>query len=314
MSTNDPSDSRSALWEQVASAMLQGAASVGEFRIPGGPNSRLAHWEPGEPTLRWFKSYLQLAAGTTPLPERQLLALVGDTNLGNPICVAAQVDGGDEEVVSYNLDYLYSAEEVAFLIRNLDPDSMTSICELGAGFGRTAHTLLKTQSTIESYTIVDLPETLSLSRTYLKAALEPDLYDKLAFVEAARFRACVHEVDLFVQIDGFQEMDVEVIDTYYEALVCQAKRVYICNPVGKYQPEVAGVSGLNPDGYEVARSLGRTRVLVDPWDEISLRLARPQHILNYCPDGYREASSKPSRLRPYYLHALYERDDQSADR
>ena len=57
--------------------MVRAAEDLPEFRAPGGPNSRLAHWEPMEPTLRWFRSYLQMAAESMKSDEREILAKIG---------------------------------------------------------------------------------------------------------------------------------------------------------------------------------------------------------------------------------------------
>lgn len=55
-----------------------------------------------------------------------------------------------------------------FLEENMPLQELNHVLEIGAGFGRTAQALLKLCDGIESYTIIDLPEVLTLSREYFK--------------------------------------------------------------------------------------------------------------------------------------------------
>ena len=119
MTNESGSDHRSELWASLAPSMLGAAAELVDFRNSGGPNSRLAHWEPREPTLRWFRSYLQLAAESTPPEERRILASISNMGLGNPVTVVVTTKPMQQAVPEVNLDYLYAAEEAAFLERAL---------------------------------------------------------------------------------------------------------------------------------------------------------------------------------------------------
>jgi hypothetical protein len=133
--------------------------SLRDFRSPGGANRRLAHWDVREPTLRWFKSYLHLAAATTPEAERELLRSLDDHGLGAPISVTAATVVGTREVFTTDLDYLYAAEELSFISRSLSRfEPIRTVCELGAGFGRTAHLFLAARPSLSRYTIVDLAD------------------------------------------------------------------------------------------------------------------------------------------------------------
>lgn len=119
MTNESETDQRSELWASLAPSMLEAAADLVDFRIPGGPLSRLAHWEPREPTLRWFRSYLQLAAESMPRDERTILAHVSNIGLGNPVTVVVATNPMWQTMSELNLDYLYAAEETAFLQRGL---------------------------------------------------------------------------------------------------------------------------------------------------------------------------------------------------
>ena len=55
-----------------------------------------------------------------------------------------------------------------FLEANIPLSEVHDVLEIGAGFGRTAQALVSLCDNLESYTIIDLPEVLTLSREYLK--------------------------------------------------------------------------------------------------------------------------------------------------
>lgn len=299
----------SPLWEALASKME--SADLQTFRLPsssssgGGANSRLAHWEPSEKSLRWFKSYLQLAANTLNSEQMGNLVALGKTDLGSPVTVT--VFRQDlQRTVTVNLDYMYSVEELDFLKRNLYFFSkLKNIVEVGAGFGRTAHTLLTLNPAIVRYRIVDLPQTLLLSSAYLLEVLPREDFEKLEFLDATRQYANNKESDLFIQIDGFQEMKESTIATYYSTFIRASRAAYLCNPIGKYPPRWAGVEGLDEEGYQAARQLGRSTLEIDPWDEVSLSSVRPLHDEVYRPHDFKLISSTASFLRPLYSHGLY---------
>lgn len=311
-------DRRSALWANIAPTMSVASRQLVNFRKPSGVNSRLAHWHPQEPTLRWFRSFVQLAAASTPAREIEILRTVGDTSLGNPVKVTVEwpstLDTTDEAYVispgklhqEADLDYLYAAEEMGFIATALELTSVRTVVELGAGFGRTAHTFLRFVPTIESYIIVDLEETLELSSAYLRQVLTDQDFAKLRFHTVSEMDEIESGLDLVIQIDGFQEMDDETIDWYYANLVPRGAFLYVCNPVGKYLPETAGLSAVDPALLDTVMTLGRSQNIIDPWNEETLYPVRHGHVEAYRPKDYTVLASEPSRLRPFYQHTVYE--------
>jgi hypothetical protein len=141
--------------------------------------------------------------------------------------------------------------------------------------------------------------------------LTPEQFRKVEFRDAASLASGtpVSPSNLFMQIDGFQEMDERNIETYLRELAAPCKFCFVSNPVGKYAPELAGVEGIDPEGAAVAMQLGKSRSIVDPWNEESLRTKRSEHADAYRPPGHRLLQVEPSRLRPYYLHAMYAAHD-----
>lgn len=302
---------KSGLWELVAPSMADAAERIERFRAPGGANSRLAHWEPRESTLRWFRSYLQVAAQNMSPSDLEVLTHIQNMSIGDPVTVTIDAPPSGEPL-ELSLDYVFAAEELGFLRRAL-PVSMNFepavVVELGAGFGRTAHVFLTVLPSIETYVVVDLPETLSLSRAYLRAALPSRLWSKLVFIDARMLEGgiapYIDHIDLALQIDGFQEMAQSSIDNYYTNLMCHAQLVFLSNPVGKYLPETAGILDVDPAIFSEVSRLGRCCALVDPWDSRDLAHVRQDYIEAYRPSGFDIVASEPSRLRPFYQHVLY---------
>jgi len=258
-----------------------------------------------------------LAASTTPVREIEILQTVGNSSLGGPVTATVtsplsvnQFHKSPPNLGSHylkaDLDYLYAAEEAGFLETALDMESIKTVVELGAGFGRTAHTLLRIYPTITQYVIVDLAETLKLSSAYLKQVLPDQDFAKLRFITPDDVGPIEHNIDLLIQIDGFQEMDNEVIDRFYTYLILLCTWLYLSNPIGKYLPETAGLTGVNPDLVETVMALGRSQSIVDPWDSETLDPVRGQHVDAYRPNGFKSLTSTPSRLRPLYQHVIYE--------
>jgi hypothetical protein len=243
--------------------------------------------------------------------DLRLLAAIGDMNIGQPVTVVIEMPA-PATPIEVSLDYVFAAEEFGFLRRAVLPAELSElsvVVELGAGFGRTAHLLLTHLRTIETYVIVDLPETLSLSRAYLHAALPEWLWSKLVFMDAEALEQgrCVFQegVDLAIQIDGFQEMSPESIDGYFVEIIDHARLVFLSNPVGKYRPEVAGIVDVDPKVLAEVAKLGRCRGLLDPWDARDLAAVRRDYIDAYKPMGFEVVATEPSRLRPFYQHTLY---------
>jgi putative sugar O-methyltransferase len=317
-----PGAEKSEIWQAASGRMAEASSALERFREPGGPNSRLAHWEPRENSLRWFKSYLLAVSMDAPSAELALLADLEFRSLGNPIEVTIRrpVDMGDVgnddlEFLSVNLDYLYAAEEARFVLDSLGKReaSPQTVVEVGAGFGRTAHMLLHELEDIDTYMVIDLPETLQLSRAYLTEVLPPRLASKCVFVTTDRAEEAIGSltspVDLAIQIDGLQEMRASTIDYYYSLVFNSAEHVFVSGPVGKFLPETAGLTSVDPEELRVVFSLGRSQTTIDPWDVSTLEPARVQCANAYCPAGHTVHALRNSRTRPHYLHAMYRRQE-----
>jgi putative sugar O-methyltransferase len=295
----------STLWKSLCAGQFAKADDefLEIFRRPGGANNRLAAWDPADKTTRYFKFMLYTAAERQPERFFTLYRSLGKVDIGQPVAVTLRS-------CKINIDYFLALDEFLFLESSADLRSIRTVIEIGAGFGRTCHTLfaLCAAEQLDHYTIIDLPQVLELSRRAL-AKLIPQHYDRVRFIDATDERNW-HDVsaDLIINIDSFQEMPPATIDSYMERLISNCRIFYSKNPIAKYDPKNVGLEAPDLHRLQDVLSLGYCRDVIDIFDDAALEKARPVYI-----DAYRPASSwqlvadRPMDLFPYYHHSLYRR-------
>ncbi len=174
-----------------------------------------------------------------------------------------------------NLDYLQALEECLFL-EDVLKDS-TSILEIGAGYGRSCHSILSLHPTITLYEIVDFPEMLALSKKYLKQVLDEDNFRKIKFVD---FRALNLKefddpfYDLVIHINSMQQMPQKTVYEYLDFIDRYAKIFYTKDTIGKFSPTIIGAN--ESSATKLALGAG---ILTE---EINI----------FCPDAISEARKK----------------------
>jgi putative sugar O-methyltransferase len=273
------------------------------FRAPGSAN-RFVAWSPYERSSRYLKFLLLTVAQRQSAAFFDAYRMLGACSLGNPISVKC---GGCD----INADYLAAVEEWEFLNDLRAFEGVTTVVEIGAGFGRTCHALLKLCPGIVDYAIVDLEPMLELSRSYLRQAA-PEVFHRIRFVGSGDQAAQAElKPDLAINIDSFQEMPPATIDGYMQRLVVKADRFYCKNAVGKYLPESVGLADPNPAGQSDVFALGYCTNVIDVFNADHLSEARALYLAAYRPrtddDRFVVAGSKAMELFPYFLHALYVR-------
>ena len=295
------SSANSDLWNTLTASLFANVDDtfVAQFRKPGGANSRLAAWDPFDRTMRYFRFMLFNACEGQPDRFFDLYAALGDTLIGSPVTV--KVRGLD-----INIDHLFSVEEFMFVDRAIGASAVTSVVEIGAGFGRTCQAFLALAPSVERYTIVDLPNVLGLSRRVLQKVM-PDKFDRIAFVDATDRSAWQGlKADLAINIDSFQEMSPETIDAYRAGILRHARHVYIKNPIGKYAPESIGIKVDDPAKFHDVFNLGYCREVVDIFDDASLAVARKAYLDAYRPaPGWRTLAEESLDMFRYLHHVLY---------
>lgn len=290
----------SPLWNEIIS---KPGWSLDHFRRPGEINSRLAAWEPRELSLRWYRSFLNLAfSSASDMVKDEYAELSSKLNYGDPVTNAVNHKG---KRITINLDYLMAFEDVEFL-RPVHQVDIESVLEVGAGFGRLAHLLLLRLKSIKTYYIVDLPQVLNLSKAYLWKVLPQTCFEKLCFILPDQIPELVSElpgVNLAIQVDGLQEMTSESLDKYF-SVFSNSQLFFSKNVVAKYLPSHAGLEGLGPN---VALTLGRSLELCDIWNTSDLESCYLKHLDYYRPKLHDVKTSSPDRLFPHYCNILYER-------
>jgi len=286
------------VWRRITESLLSEECDIDleTFRSPGAAiNSRLASWDPGHRSHMFFKHLLlDTAAGEAP-EVLECFRRIGNTGLGAPLAVEV---GG----LRIDLDYLLAAQEAAFLIEGgIRP---RSIVEVGGGFGRTCHALMRNLRP-ERYAIVDLPETLALSRAYLRRALEPGEFARVDFIP----NESAHEApdaDLWLNIDSFAEMEPDVVHAYLSMVDRRGRFFYSRNPVCKYSTQMIGAAEASPESVSAAMASGVCRQLADIFSESALAPMRSAAEDAYRPSpAWAVRCTRPSAPYRYYQHLLY---------
>lgn len=247
-----------------------------------------------------FFKHLLLDVATTEAPAvLDCFRRIGNTSLGAPLTVEV----GNLRI---DLDYLLAAQEAAFLLESVV--RVKDVVEVGGGFGRTCHALMRNLG-LDRYTIVDLPETLALSRAYLREVLEPAEFARVAFIP----NESAHEApkaDLWLNIDSFAEMEPGVVRAYLDMVDQRARFFYSRNPVCKYTTEMIGAAEASKESVAAAMASGICRELADIFSETALAPMRTA-----AEDAYRPSAawslrrSRPSTPYRYYQHLLFGHDD-----
>lgn len=295
----------SKLWDKLTAEEF---ASVDDtflstFRAPSSANKFVA-WDPYERSTRYLQFLLFTVAARKTSAFFDAYRRLGATDVGAPLAVRV---GG----CAINADYLAAVEEWEFMTAHDALRGADRVVEIGAGFGRTCHTLLTLCPDIVEYTIVDLAPMLRLSSSYL-SRVAPSVYGKVRFVASDDLpaQAALGGAGLAINIDSFQEMPPEVIDGYMDRIVSRASKFYSKNAVGKYRPETVGLPPLRPDQLLDVFDLGYCRKVLDVFDDDQLRSARAECLELYRPKGSGDwslSADQPMSLFPYFLHALYSR-------
>lgn len=287
------------LWRDIAAGNnYSDKFEINSFRMPGKANSHLASWEPRELSLRWYRTFLNLAASSSSFYVKELFTkFQNEISLGSPVTnrIELALGGGWVDV---NLDYLLTFEELEFLLPQLVDNPIKTICEIGAGFGRFAHILLNLKPEIKSYYVFDLPATLNICKNYLVRIMDPELFKKVIFVDVTLGKVVNQDFDLAIQIDGLQEMNLYSIEKYFE-IFSRAKMFYSKNVVAKYLPETAGILDITG---KVPFDLGKSKSIVDIWKKDDLIAPTEEHAIAYTPIGHIVKSKLSCRLFPHYLN------------
>ncbi len=291
----------SKLWNSLCKEIYQNIDDrfISDFRSPKKNLNRFTtNRQPKEQTYRYYLTILFNEARKQNKKFYKNYKKLGDTNLGHPLCIV--ING-----LKINFDYLNSLYEYNFISENMKLNKIANIVEVGGGFGRTAHTLLKLHPSIKKYTIIDLPKILEVSNKYLQKVL-PGEIKKINFISAYDLNNLEKlKVDLAINIDSFQEMPKQTIYKFLHGLFAKANYAYIKNPVCKYNPKLLGIESSKK--FDVF-SLGLMKQVCNIYDETGLIKMRKIFNKKYCPSKmHKIIDAKPCNLYSYYQNVLYKK-------
>ena len=102
------------MWELINKQyFIQDIFDIATFRSPGKLNSRLASWEPNEKSLRWYRSFLNLAFDSSTDRTKDIMyKMRGKMEVGSPITNSSNYKSFR---ILHNLEYLIAIEEFSYL-------------------------------------------------------------------------------------------------------------------------------------------------------------------------------------------------------
>ncbi|WP_374349977.1 putative sugar O-methyltransferase, partial [Chitinimonas sp.] len=192
---------------------------------------------------------------------------------GKPMSVSATVDINGKR---YSPDMLFSIDDF-YNLHELNPGIATeavTVADLGSGWGRIGYLLLQINPKV-SYIVLDLPEPLLISSTYLPKLL-PDcsvadylygldqpfldrgrlLQKNLWFLGAQDIqKIAAGSIDYFINVASFQEMSLAQTNAYlgWAGKVSQGGHVYLRNGWEHTVPHTAQFSEYEiPAGWQRA--------------------------------------------------------------
>ncbi len=206
-----------------------------------------------------------------------------------------------------NLDYLQALEECLFLEDVLRDSS--SILEIGAGYGRTCHSIFSLHPTITLYEIVDFPEMLVLSKKYLKQVLDEETFSKIRFVDFRELSLKESEnpsYDLVIHINSMQQMPQKTVYEYFNFIDRYAKNFYTKDTVGKFSPAIIGSS--ESSGTKLALSAGIITEEVNIFCPDAIDVARKRFLARFAPSSAWVLSAHAEAAPwSHFYQALYSR-------
>ncbi|GAA1403777.1 hypothetical protein GCM10009639_49100 [Kitasatospora putterlickiae] len=297
-------------WERIQNRFITEDAAVDLTNLKSDPrNYKLSLWDPTTNGVRYLKTLTYHLGMLLSPEERERIRRTPNREIGDPITVRCEGE-------SLCLDYLQATFEVGFIERGMDL-SGARILEIGAGYGRTCHMIMSNHD-ISGYRIVDLKNTLELSKAYLRRALDEAQFKLIEFIPVDsldRDALKSERFDLCINIHSMTEMSPDTVRAYLELIDETCSAFYVKNPVGKYIDQSLDGYLQGQEAVQMALENGPLRQLVDIHDSQAVQAAVPAFI-----DGYRPGDAwecvGDSRALPwsYLWQALYRKPPTASTR
>ena len=241
------------------------------------------------------------------LSEDELLILdkITNRNIGKPYCV--NIEGRD-----IDFDYLQAAYEINTLYNTIPKYQLGSLLEIGAGYGRTCHSILCNYPNVEEYIILDLDTMMKYSKKYLKSVLSKKNYNKIKFIDIKKFHLLKDKMfDLIIQIDGFNEMEGEIVCHYLNYINSHSEYFYTKNPVGKYLDKTLDNHVLGTEMIQNALQSGLLTNILDIDNNLDIeKNGKEDFISTYkLSDKWKLLHSSWAKPIPFMWEAVYQRNN-----
>ena len=109
---------------------------------------KITVWNPMENGVRYLKMLLYNLGKNLSEDELLILDKITNRNIGRPYCV--NIEGRD-----IDFDYLQAAYEINTLYNTIPKYQLGTLLEIGAGYGRTYHSILCNYPDVKEYIILD---------------------------------------------------------------------------------------------------------------------------------------------------------------
>ncbi|MBO3741349.1 putative sugar O-methyltransferase [Actinoplanes flavus] len=289
-------------WERIQDHWITEDAAVDLDNLKSdGRNFKLALWDPSTNGVRYLKALTYHLGMELSADDWARIRRTPNREVGNPITVRCQGE-------PLCLDYVQAAFEVGLIDREIDLTG-ARVMEIGAGYGRTCHMILSNYD-LAGYRIVDLRNTLQVSRAYLREVLDEARFDKIEFVAVDEVDDLFpsDRFDLCINVHSMTEMSPDTVRAYLELIDESCTAFYVKNPVGKYVDETLDGYHQGREAVEMALENGPLRQLVDIHDSEAVRAAAPAFIDGYRPaDDWECVSDGPAVPWSYFWNALYKK-------
>lgn len=261
-------------------------------------NFKIALWDPRFKGVRYLKVLIYNLCASLSDKQLNKIAKIKNRNVGNPISIT--YNGQDVD-----LDYLRALYELEMIERHVKLRG-TDMLEIGAGYGRTCHALLSNHD-VKSYHIVDLDNSIQLSRKYLKTVLDKKNFSKIQFIKVDNMDNLNEKYfDLCINIDSFAEMKPEVVRNYLDFISRRCSYVYLQNPVGKYVDKSLDSHSQGKKTVNLALASGILRDVIDIDDNLAVIKQAKKFVKVYLPgEGWSIIEDQWVRPWSFYWHVLY---------
>ncbi|MET7765564.1 putative sugar O-methyltransferase [Streptomyces sp. NPDC005393] len=268
-------------WERIQNRWITEDAGADLTQLKSDSrNFKLSLWDPSTNGVRYLKTLAyNLGMALTP-QELARISRTPNREVGGPTTVRCQGE-------TLCLDYLQATFEVGFIESEIDLDG-ARVLEIGAGYGRTCHMIMSNHD-LSGYCIVDLKNTLELSRAYLREVLDEPRFKLIDFIEVESLTGTSlrsERFDLCINIHSMTEMAPKTVRSYLDLIDATCSAFYVKNPVGKYIDKSLDGYLQGEEAVQMALENGPLRQLLDIHDSEAVQAAVPAFV-----DGYRPGSA-----------------------